>query len=130
MQLGVIGLGRMGANIVRRLQRDGHECVVFDRNPAAVTELAGEGANGAASLDDFVAKLSRPRAAWLMVPAVAHHDRSIPYAPGSWAPAEADALVADFGGWHQPHGALKPRVRGRAVMSRRPRGEDRRWPRR
>src|ERR671930_441127 len=69
MQLGMIGLGRMGANIVRRLERDGHECVVFDLNPAAVTELAGEGATGAASLDDFVQKLSKPRAAWLMVPA-------------------------------------------------------------
>jgi len=65
----MIGLGRMGANIVRRLQRDGHECVVFDRTPAVVSELAGEGATGAASLDDFVAKLARPRAAWLMVPA-------------------------------------------------------------
>jgi 6-phosphogluconate dehydrogenase len=69
MQLGMIGLGRMGANIVRRLLRQGHECVVFDRSTAAVDELAGEGATGAASLDDFVAKLSRPRAAWLMVPA-------------------------------------------------------------
>src|SRR5919197_484300 len=69
MQLGMIGLGRMGANIVRRLERDGHECVVFDLNPAAVTELAGEGATGASSLDDFVQKLSKPRAAWLMVPA-------------------------------------------------------------
>jgi 6-phosphogluconate dehydrogenase len=69
MQLGMIGLGRMGANIVRRLEHDGHECVVFDLNPAAVTELAGEGATGASSLDDFVQKLSKPRAAWLMVPA-------------------------------------------------------------
>jgi 6-phosphogluconate dehydrogenase len=69
MQLGMIGLGRMGANMVRRLQHDGHECVVFDLNTAAVNELAGQGVTGAASLDDFVAKLSRPRAAWLMVPA-------------------------------------------------------------
>lgn len=63
MQLGMIGLGRIGANIVRRLQRAGHECVVFDRNPASVNQLAREGATGAASLDDFVEKLSRPRAA-------------------------------------------------------------------
>jgi 6-phosphogluconate dehydrogenase len=69
MQLGMIGLGRMGANMVRRLLRDGHECVVFDRSPAAVDELAGEGATGATSLDEFVGKLSPPRAAWLMVPA-------------------------------------------------------------
>jgi 6-phosphogluconate dehydrogenase len=59
----------MGANIVRRLMRDGHECVVFDVNPDAVAELAGEGATGADSLDDFVAKLSQPRTTWVMVPA-------------------------------------------------------------
>jgi 6-phosphogluconate dehydrogenase len=59
----------MGANLVRRLMRDGHECVVFDVNPDAVAELAGEGATGADSLDDFVAKLDKPRAAWVMVPA-------------------------------------------------------------
>jgi 6-phosphogluconate dehydrogenase len=69
MQLGMVGLGRMGANIVRRLMRAGHDCVVFDVNPKAVEELAGEGATGAESLDDFVAKLDKPRAAWVMVPA-------------------------------------------------------------
>jgi len=69
MQLGMIGLGRMGANMVRRLMRAGHQCVVFDMNPENVKALAGEGAVGAASLDDFIAKLNPPRAAWLMVPA-------------------------------------------------------------
>src|ERR1700674_2185540 len=69
MQLGMVGLGRMGANLVRRLMRDGHRCVVYDVNPAAVTELAGEGATGATSLDDLVAKLDKPRAVWLMLPA-------------------------------------------------------------
>jgi 6-phosphogluconate dehydrogenase len=69
MQLGMVGLGRMGANIVRRLMRAGHECVVFDVNPKAVEGLAGEGATGTESLDDFVAKLDKPRAAWVMVPA-------------------------------------------------------------
>ena len=69
MQLGMVGLGRMGANLVRRLMRDGHECVVFDVNPDAVASLASEGATGADSLDDFVAKLEQPRAAWVMVPA-------------------------------------------------------------
>lgn len=69
MQLGMVGLGRMGANIVRRLMRDGHECVVFDVNPAAVAELVGEGAIGAHSLDDFMAKLDTPRAVWMMLPA-------------------------------------------------------------
>jgi len=67
----MIGLGRMGANMVRRLTRNGHQCVVFDRSPDAVKQLAGEGAVGASSLDDFVAKLKPPRAAWLMVPAAA-----------------------------------------------------------
>jgi 6-phosphogluconate dehydrogenase len=69
MQIGMVGLGRMGANMVRRLMRGGHQCVVFDLNPANVKQLAGEGATGAASLDEFVAKLSKPRAAWVMVPA-------------------------------------------------------------
>jgi 6-phosphogluconate dehydrogenase len=69
MQLGMVGLGRMGANIVRRLMRDGHDCVVYDVNPDAVKSLESEGAEGAADLDEFVAKLEPPRAAWVMVPA-------------------------------------------------------------
>jgi 6-phosphogluconate dehydrogenase len=69
MQLGMVGLGRMGANMVRRLLKGGHECVVFDMSPAAVTELAKENAVGAASLVDLVKKLEKPRAVWLMVPA-------------------------------------------------------------
>ncbi len=69
MQLGMIGLGRMGANMVRRLMKGGHQCVVFDRDPASVSRLAGEGATGTSSLNDFVSKLSAPRLAWVMVPA-------------------------------------------------------------
>jgi 6-phosphogluconate dehydrogenase len=69
MQLGMIGLGRMGANIVRRLMRDGHSCVVYDVSPDAVEALAAEGATGSTSLDDFVSKLELPRRAWIMVPA-------------------------------------------------------------
>src|SRR5579871_4263027 len=69
MQLGMIGLGRMGANMVRRLIRGGHQCVVYDRNPGSVMQLAGEGATPADSLDDFIKKLNEPRAVWLMVPA-------------------------------------------------------------
>ena len=76
MQLGMIGLGRMGANMVRRLIRGGHECVVYDVSPKSVEELAKEGAIGTSSLMDFVAKLKKPRAAWLMVPA-AIVDKSI-----------------------------------------------------
>jgi len=71
MQLGMIGLGRMGANMVRRLLRTGHQSVVFDRNATVVKDLAKEGAVGASSLDDFVSRLTEPRAVWLMVPAAA-----------------------------------------------------------
>jgi 6-phosphogluconate dehydrogenase len=71
MQLGMIGLGRMGANMVRRLLKHGHECIVFDRSADAVKGLVQEKAVGAASLSDFVQKLSKPRTVWLMVPAAA-----------------------------------------------------------
>jgi 6-phosphogluconate dehydrogenase len=69
MQLGMIGLGRMGGNMVRRLMRAGHECVVFDLNPQNIEQLVRDGASGAKSLEDFIAKLTPPRAAWVMVPA-------------------------------------------------------------
>lgn len=69
MQLGMIGLGRMGANMVRRLMRGGHHCVVFDRDPEPVHRLVAEGAVGAGSLDDLISRLSPPRAIWMMVPA-------------------------------------------------------------
>ena len=69
MQVGMIGLGRMGANLVRRLMRDGHRCVVYDVNADAVASLVAEGAVGANDLDDFVARLDRPRTVWLMLPA-------------------------------------------------------------
>jgi 6-phosphogluconate dehydrogenase len=69
MQIGMIGLGRMGANMVRRLMHGGHQCVAFDMNAANVKQLAGEGAAGANSLDEFVKKLNKPRAIWMMVPA-------------------------------------------------------------
>jgi 6-phosphogluconate dehydrogenase len=69
MQLGMVGLGRMGANMVRRLLKAGHQCVVYDIHPAAVAELAKEGATPSSSIDDFLAKLAGPRFVWLMVPA-------------------------------------------------------------
>jgi 6-phosphogluconate dehydrogenase len=69
MQLGMIGLGRMGANLVRRLMRDGHRCVAYDVNADAVKGLAAEGAQGATSLEEFVSQLEQPRAIWIMVPA-------------------------------------------------------------
>jgi 6-phosphogluconate dehydrogenase len=71
MQMGMVGLGRMGANMVRRLIRKGHECVAYDVNPEAAKDLAKEGAIASASLDDFVAKLNKPRVAFMMVPAAA-----------------------------------------------------------
>jgi len=69
MQLGMVGLGRMGANMVRRLIASGHDCVVFDVSTAAVEAMVAEGATGAKSMEDFVAKLGAPRAVWIMVPA-------------------------------------------------------------
>ncbi len=90
MQLGMIGLGRMGANMVRRLMRAGHACVVYDRNAEAVKASAADGAVAASSLEDFVRKLDKPRSVWLMVPA-AVVDASI----GELAPllAKGDALI-------------------------------------
>jgi 6-phosphogluconate dehydrogenase len=76
MQIGMIGLGRMGANMVRRLLRGGHRCVVYDRNTDAVLNLAKDGADGANSLPELVSKLSQPRIVWLMIPA-AHVDATI-----------------------------------------------------
>jgi 6-phosphogluconate dehydrogenase len=77
MQLGMVGLGRMGGNMVRRLIRGGHECVVYDLDPDNVKELEEEGATGARSLDDFAENLSRPRAAWVMVPAGEATDETV-----------------------------------------------------
>ncbi|BDV42201.1 6-phosphogluconate dehydrogenase [Geotalea uraniireducens] len=81
MQLGMIGLGRMGADMVRRLLQGGHDCVVYDRNAAAVAALAGEGATGTASPAEFVARLAKPCAVWLMVPAAAVDETIASVAP-------------------------------------------------
>ncbi|MFJ5680651.1 phosphogluconate dehydrogenase (NAD(+)-dependent, decarboxylating) [Streptomyces sp. NPDC093097] len=94
MQIGMIGLGRMGANLVRRLMRAGHDCVVFDVNPAAVEELQGEGATGASSLEDLVGKMSKPRAVWVMVPAGEITAKTV---DGLADHMEADDVVIDGG---------------------------------
>jgi 6-phosphogluconate dehydrogenase len=94
MQLGMVGLGRMGANLVRRLMRDGHECVVFDVNPDAVKALEQEGAKGASSMDEFVAMLDKPRAAWVMVPAGDITESSVRELA---ARMEADDVIIDGG---------------------------------
>ncbi|RIK94793.1 MAG: 6-phosphogluconate dehydrogenase (decarboxylating), partial [Proteobacteria bacterium] len=98
MQLGMIGLGRMGANMVRRLLRAGHECVAYDLNPNAVNALAADGARAAYSLDQLVDALAPPRALWLMVP-VAHVESTL----AALAPklAAGDAVV-DGGNSHYP----------------------------
>src|SRR5262245_51849806 len=93
MQLGMIGLGRMGANMVRRLIKGGHQCVVFDRSATAVQELAKERAVGSASLADLVKKLEKPRAVWMMVPA-AVVDQTI---AGILPSLERDDILIDGG---------------------------------
>ncbi|MCZ6577148.1 MAG: decarboxylating 6-phosphogluconate dehydrogenase [Gammaproteobacteria bacterium] len=112
MQLGMIGLGRMGANMVRRLMRAGHECVVFDMNPDAVRKLEGEGAMGASDLDDFVAKLSQPRPVWMMVPA-AVVDRSIEDLNGRLS---ADDIIIDGGNsYYKDDIARSKKLQGSAI---------------
>ena len=93
MQLGMIGLGRMGANMVRRLLRGGHHCVVFDRSPGTVKELATEKAVGATSLADLVKKLEKPRAVWLMVPAAVVDKTIVDVLPA----LEPDDILIDGG---------------------------------
>src|SRR5437899_5715110 len=88
MKIGMIGLGRMGANMSRRLMRGGHGCVVFDRNEKAVAELAGDGAEGASSLEDLVGKLEPPRAVWVMLPAGEPTEQTIEQLGGGMKPGD------------------------------------------
>jgi len=109
MQLGMIGLGRMGANMVRRLMRDGHECVVYDVSPEAVKDLAREGAVGASSLDDLIDRLSPPRAVWMMVPVAFVEEMIAALRPR----LERDDVLIDGGNTHYPEdirraGELEP----------------------
>jgi NAD(P)-dependent dehydrogenase (short-subunit alcohol dehydrogenase family) len=115
MRLGMIGLGRMGANMVRRLQRAGHQCVAFDRNAESVKQVASEGATAATSLDDLVRKLESPRVVWLMVPA-AVVDTTLPELAGKLEAEGAHGLFRDrLDGF--VHGSRELLV-GRARMER------------
>jgi 6-phosphogluconate dehydrogenase len=110
MELGMIGLGRMGGNMARRLMKAGHRCVVYDVSPEAVRGLVGEGGVGAASLRDFVEKLARPRRVWLMVPA-ALVDRTL----GDLTPLlERDDVVIDGGNSHYHDDLRRARELGAA----------------
>jgi len=97
MQLGMVGLGRMGAGIVRRLMKDGHRCVGYDIHPDAVQALEADGAIGSSSLEEFAAKLEKPRAAWVMVPAGDITDKTI---AGLAEVLEAGDVIIDGGNTH------------------------------
>ncbi len=94
MQIAMVGLGRMGANMVRRLMRGGHECVVFDRKPASVDHLASEGASGVGSLEDLATSLAPPRAVWVMVPAGGPTEEVVRALAGCLAPED---IIIDGG---------------------------------
>ncbi|HEX7059378.1 MAG TPA: decarboxylating 6-phosphogluconate dehydrogenase [Solirubrobacterales bacterium] len=89
MEIGIVGLGRMGANMARRLMRDGHRCVAYDVNPDAVSELAGEGAEGVSSLRDLASKLSAPRAVWVMVPSGEITEKTVDDVAAALEPGDA-----------------------------------------
>src|SRR5438034_7998502 len=93
MQIGMVGLGRMGGNMARRLLRGGHEVVAYAADANAVRQLAGEGAVGALTLDDFVAKLKAPRVAWVMVPAGPPTEQVVT-SPGVWIPVTRSSTAA------------------------------------
>jgi 6-phosphogluconate dehydrogenase len=94
MQLGIVGLGRMGGNIAQRLMRHGHSCVVYDKSAEAVTALSGKGATGSRSLEDLTAKLKPPRAVWLMLPAGAVTEAAVKELHGALEPGD---IVIDGG---------------------------------
>ena len=107
MQLGMVGLGRMGANMSRRLMQAGHDLVVYDVNADAVDELADEGATGAKTIEEFVAKLKPPRSIWVMVPAAFTEDTVDKLADH----AQADDAIIDGGNsyYHDDIRRAKPR---------------------
>ena len=98
MQLGMIGLGRMGGNIVRRLMKHGHTAVAYDKDAKAVAAIAAEGAQGAGGLEEFVAKLSKPRVAWVMLPAGKITELTIEALSKLWNAATSSSMAATRSG--------------------------------
>ncbi len=113
MQLGIVGLGRMGANMARRLMRDGHRIVAYDVNAEAVSGLAGEGAEGAASLADLAAKLSAPRSVWVMVPAGEITEKTIEDVAAVLEPG--DAIVDGGNSYYRDDIRRAEALRGRGI---------------
>jgi 6-phosphogluconate dehydrogenase len=114
MRLGMVGLGRMGANMVRRLMRAGHECVAFDANPAAVRAIVGEGATGASSLSDLASKLPAPRAVWVMVPAGEPTEATVAALATLLGPGD---VVVDGGNSHYKDDVRRSReLSGRGIL--------------
>ena len=101
MQIGMLGLGLMGANMVRRLMKDGHECVVFDQNADAVKQPAAEGAVGASDEADFISKLSLPRAVWMMVLTTALYSRFNSRGKAAFNDKLLSAMSFEFGGHYE-----------------------------
>jgi 6-phosphogluconate dehydrogenase len=113
MELGMVGLGRMGANMVRRLMRDGHQLVVYDVNPDAIAALEGEGATGAGSLEDLAAKLSAPRSVWVMVPAGEITEKTIDDVAAVLEPG--DAIVDGGNSYYRDDIRRAGKLRGRQI---------------
>ena len=112
MQLGMIGLGRMGGNMVRRLLRGGHRCVVYATHHDSVTAMEGEGATGSASLADLASKLDKPRAVWLMVPAAVVDETLEQLLP---ALAPGDTVIDGGNSYYRDDLARAERLRARGI---------------
>src|SRR5260370_30558808 len=107
MKIGMVGLGRMGSNMARRLMRGGHQCVVFDLNPQSVSQLAKEGAQASASLEDLAARLEKPRAVWIMLPAGEPTEQTVTTLAGRIEPGD---ILVDGGDSYYKDDVLRATV--------------------